>query len=178
MKKEQIMSAVETADLHERMMSYQEDIFRVCLGFSRNAQDAEDLSQEVYLKAFRRIGTVRESGALRAWLLRIARNTCLDHQKRGRLFRLFKRSLSRDGARGNETQQGQTDILERLAKLKEAVRRLPVKQKEVFVLREYGHLSYEELAGTLGLKLGTVMSRLNRARRAVLDFRKEGDYEK
>lgn len=172
------MSAAKTAELRARMMFYQEDIFRVCLGFSRNAQDAEDLSQEVYLKAIRSIRTVRESGALRAWLLRIARNTCLDHQKKGRLFRLFKRSLTRDRARENESQEGQTDIRERLAKLKEAVRRLPVKQKEVFVLREYGHLSYEDLTETLGLKPGTVMSRLNRARRAVLDFMKEGDYEK
>lgn len=172
------MNTGEAADLGEEIMTYQEDVFRVCLGFSRNPQDAEDLSQEVYLKAFRKIGMVRESGALRAWLLRIARNTCLDHQKKGRLFRLFKRSLTRDGVRENETQEGQTDIRERLAKLKEAVRRLPAKQKEVFVLREYGHLSYEDLTETLGLKPGTVMSRLNRARRAVLEFMSEENDER
>jgi RNA polymerase sigma-70 factor (ECF subfamily) len=172
------MRTEETAKLGEEMMTYQEDVFRLCLGFSRNPQDAEDLSQEVYLKAFRRIVTVRESGALRAWLLRIARNTCLDHQKRGRLFRLFKRSVTPDDIRENPTQQEHTDVRERLAKLKEAVRRLPDKQKEVFVLREYGHLSYTELAETLGLRQGTVMSRLNRARRAVRDCMNEGNDEK
>jgi RNA polymerase sigma-70 factor (ECF subfamily) len=175
MTTERTMSTEETADLGEEMMTYQEDIFRICLGFSRNPQDAEDLSQEVYLKAFRKIGTVHEPAALRAWLLRIARNTCLDHQKNGRLFGLFKRRVTPDEARENPVQQGHADLRELLAKLKEAVRRLPGKQREVFVLREYGHLSYAELAETLGLKQGTVMSRLNRARKAVRDRMYEGN---
>ncbi|MGB7294634.1 MAG: RNA polymerase sigma factor, partial [Candidatus Aminicenantales bacterium] len=124
------------------------------------------------------IGTVRESGALRGWLLRIARNTCLDHQKKGRLSRLLKRSIARDNAREDPNQQSCAQTRERLAKLKAAVHRLPGKQREVFVLREYGHLSYGELATTLGVKPGTVMSRLNRARRAVLAFMNEGHNER
>jgi RNA polymerase sigma-70 factor (ECF subfamily) len=178
MTTESVMNTEESAGLHEEMMSYHEDVFRVCLGFSRNPQDAEDLSQEVYLKAFRKIGTVRERSALKAWLLRITRNTCLDHQKRGRLFGLFKKSVARNDVREKAPQEGQTDIREHLARLKKAVRRLPGKQREVFVLREYGHLSYAELAKTLGIKEGTVMSRLNRARRGVLDFMKEARDER
>lgn len=172
------MRPEETVRLDEQLMTYQEDVFRVCLGFSRNPLDAEDLTQEVYLKALRKIGAVRKPGALRAWLLRIARNTCFDHQKKKRLFNLFRRSVSRDEAREKPAQQEHVDARERLLKLKEAVRRLPGKQREVFVLREYGHLSYAELAETMGLKQGTVMSRLNRARKAVLDFIREGDSEK
>jgi RNA polymerase sigma-70 factor, ECF subfamily len=172
------MNSAETAGLGEKMMTYREDVFRICLGFSRNPQDAEDLSQEVYLKALHKIGTVREPGALKTWLLRIARNTCLDQQKRGRLFRLFKRSVTRDEARENATPEGRANIRESLARLKKAVRLLPGKQREVFVLREYGHLSYAELAETLGLRQGTVMSRLNRARRAVLDFMNEDNHER
>jgi RNA polymerase sigma-70 factor, ECF subfamily len=177
MTTKRIMSPEETAGLGEKMMSYREDVFRICLGFSRNPQDAEDLSQEAYLKALRKIGTVRDPGALKPWLLRIARNTCLDHQKKGRLFRLFKRSVSRDDAREKPTREGPPHIQENVARLKEAVRLLPGKQREVFVLREYGHLSYAELAETLGLRQGTVMSRLNRARRAVLDFMNEDNHE-
>jgi RNA polymerase sigma-70 factor (ECF subfamily) len=171
------METEETAKLREDMMTYQEDVFRVCLGFSRNPWDAEDLSQEVYLKAFQKIGSVREPEALRAWLLRIARNTCLDHQKKGRLFRLFRRNVDPVDAREASNQHEDVQTRERLAKLKEAVRRLPDKLREVFVLREYGHLSYAELGKTLGLKQGTVMSRLNRARRAVLVFMREGNDE-
>ncbi len=172
------MRPEETVQLDEELMAYQEDVFRVCLGFSRNPLDAEDLTQEVYLKALRKIGTVRKPGALRAWLLRIARNTCFDHQKKRRLFNLFQRSVSRDAAREKPAQQEYVETREGRLKLKEAVRRLPDKQREVFVLREYGHLSYGELAETLGLNQGTVMSRLNRARKAVLSFIREGDGEK
>lgn len=173
-----MISPEEKTKLGEKMMTYQEDVFRICLGFSRNPSDAEDLSQDVYLKAFRKIGSVREPGALRAWLLRIARNTCLDHQKKSRLFRLFQRRVTPDDARENPPQHEQMDTGERLAKLKEAVRRLPRKQRVVFVFREYGHLSYTEMAETLGLRPGTVMSRLNRARQAVQKWMNEGNDEK
>lgn len=171
------MRMEDAAELGEEIMTYQEDVFRVCLGFSRNPLEAEDLSQDVYLKALRSIGTVRNPSALRVWLLRIARNTCLDHQKKKRLFRLFQRSVTPDDVTENPVELERTHAGERLAKLKEAVRRLPGKQKEVFILREYGHLSYADLAQTLGIKKGTVMSRLNRARRAVLDFMREGNDE-
>jgi RNA polymerase sigma-70 factor, ECF subfamily len=178
MNAEQTMSTKEAADLGKEMMAYQEDVFRICLGFSRNPQDAEDLTQEAYLKALRKIGTVHKPGALKAWLLRIARNTCLDQQKKGRLFGLFKRSVARDAARENPAQEKRANAREGLAKLKEAVRRLPEKQREVFVLREYAHLSYADLAETLSLRQGTVMSRLSRARRAVVDFMNEGNNER
>ncbi len=171
------MRAEETAKLGKDLMIYQEDVFRICLGFSRNPLEAEDLSQEVYLKAFRSMGSIRNPSALRVWLLRIARNTCLDHQKKKRFFRLFQRSMIPDEMRENPVELDRTHAGERLAKLKEAVHRLPRKQKEVFILREYGHLSYADLAHTLGLKKGTVMSRLNRARKAVLDFMRERNDE-
>ena len=67
---------------------------------------------------------------------------------------------------------------ERLAILKNAVEQLPKKQREVFVLWEYGRLSYDELARTVGIKTGTVMSRLNRARRAVANFMNEAGHGK
>lgn len=62
---------------------------------------------------------------------------------------------------------------ERIGLLKTAVRRLPKKMRDVFVFREYGGLAYEEIAVTLGLKKGTVMSRLNRARRRIAAAIKE-----
>lgn len=159
-------------------MAWREDVFRICLGFSRNPSDAEDLSQDVYLKALRKIGTIQTPGAARGWLLRIARNTCLDHQKRARLFRLFKDRVAADEPRVTTAVEVREEPPARLAQLKKAIGRLPRKQREAFVLREYGQLSYEEVAGTLGIKMGTVMSRLNRARRSVADFMREGIHEK
>jgi len=155
-------------------MAFREDVFRICLGFSRNPSDAEDLSQDVYLKALRKIGTIRTPGTARAWLLRIARNTCLDQRKRARLFGLFKLKAAANGSRSSPAPEGPEKAPAGLARLKEAIDRLPGKQREVFVLREYGHMSYEEIAGTLGIKTGTVMSRLSRARSSVADFVREG----
>lgn len=136
--------------------------------------DAEDLSQDVYLKAFRSLGRIHSPYAVKEWLFHVARTTCLDHQKKRRVARLFLRR-ARESAEGLErtTPEVSADTNERLNVLKKAVGRLPKKQREVFVLREYGHLSYQELARMLRIKDGTVMSRLNRARRAVMDMMRE-----
>jgi RNA polymerase sigma-70 factor (ECF subfamily) len=163
------MVTEEESRLFEEMMAYQEDVFRICLGFSRNPSDAEDLSQDVYLKAFQNVGKVRTPYALKEWLFRIARNTCLDHGKKRRVVRFFERTARPDNAVEIRTPEYSADAGERLNSLKKAVSQLPTKQREVFVLREYGHLSYQELARTLGIKEGTVMSRLSRARRAIVD---------
>lgn len=159
----------EEAKLFEDMMSYQEDVFRICLGFSRNPADAEDLSQDVYLKAYQSLKKIRRPYAIKDWLVRVTRNTCLDHQKKRRRAGLFLRRASQASAGPQGTApESPADTNERLSLLKATVGRLPGKQKEIFVLREYGHLSYRDLARTLKIKEGTVMSRLNRARRTVI----------
>jgi RNA polymerase sigma-70 factor (ECF subfamily) len=162
--------------LFANMMTCQEAVFRICLGFSRNASDAEDLSQDVFLKAYRSLGRVRHPYLVKEWLFRIARNACLDHLKRRRhalRLEMTAGSPSID-PRTPETLSA-TD--ERLRSLKTAVARLPRKQREVFVLREYGGLSYEELGRIVGAKTGTIMSRLNRARTAVASYVKEAEHE-
>jgi RNA polymerase sigma-70 factor (ECF subfamily) len=158
--------AEDRSRLFEDLLSHREDVYRICLGFSRNTCDAEELAQEVYLKAYKKMSSLENSGLAKEWLFRITRNTCLDHKKRRRFFRFIE--LGKD----NEPQERETpDTLfgerEQTRILKEIIRALPRKQKEVLILREYGDLSYKELARTLGIKEGTVMSRLNRARRIV-----------
>ncbi len=160
--------------LFEDMMACKEDVFRICLGFSRNASDAEDLSQDVYLKAYQSLGRIHTPYAVREWLFRVARTTCLDHRRRAAVRGLFlRRPPGSDEGLERITPERSAEAGEQLKALKDAVARLPVKLREVFILREYGHLSYQETARTLGIKEGTVMSRLNRARRAVMDRMKE-----
>ncbi len=164
----------EEAKTLEALMGYQEAVFRICLGFCRNPSDAEDLAQDVYLKAFRKIGTIRNPDSHREWLLRVARNVCLDYLKKTRKVRRFpSRDENLEASVTDVILEGPAEEGDRLRKLKQAIARLPRKQKEVLVLREYGHLSYQELAQTLRIKEGTVMSRLNRARRAVVKLMKE-----
>ncbi|MGA2361769.1 MAG: RNA polymerase sigma factor [Candidatus Aminicenantales bacterium] len=168
------MPTKDESTLFEEMMTYREDVFRICLGFSRNPSDAEDLSQDVYLKAYKNVGKIHTPYAVKEWLFRVTRTTCLDHHKKLRIARLFQQRASNpSGGPGPVTPEYSAEDNERLKALKEAVGRLPKKLREVFVLREYGHASYQELARTLGIKEGTVMSRLSRARRAVANSVKE-----
>src|SRR5512143_93512 len=83
------MPTEEEVKLFEDMMSCRETVFRICLGFTRNPPDAEDLCQDIYLKAYGRLGDLRRPSSAREWLFRIARTTCLDRAKRGRLLRSF-----------------------------------------------------------------------------------------
>jgi len=170
------MRGDEDAKLLEDMMTCQEAVFRICLGFSRNASDAEDLSQDVYLKAYRSLQNVRHPYLVKEWLFRIARNTSLDHGKRQRLARELERAAGPRSAVDPKTPETSSMTRERLESLKTAISRLPRKQREVFVLREYGGLSYEELGRVVGAKSGTVMSRLNRARAAVASFVKKAEH--
>jgi RNA polymerase sigma-70 factor (ECF subfamily) len=101
----------------------------------------------------------------------------LDHAKKKRFIRLLEKTTSPDNVVDKRTPESSAVTNERLKLLKKAVSRLPKKQRDVFVLREYGHLSYEELGRVVGAKAGTVMSRLNRARTAVATFVKEAGHE-
>ena len=160
----------------ESLLSHQEDVFRICLGFSRNYAEAEDLTQEIYLKAYRSLGTMKNPGVVKHWLFRIAKNACLDHQK---TLRLRQTLLFRWAAKPTVDEAPDTlSINDLLTRLKAAVRSLPPKLRETFVLREYAHLSYANIALTLGIREGSVMSRLNRARAAVSRRLKEAPDEK
>jgi len=167
----------EKEKVFEEMLSWSENIFLICLGFSKDPQDAEDLTQEAYLKAYQKIGSLRSAASAREWLFRIVRNTCLDHRKKRSRLHLFSLQSIPDSA---EPEAPESKILRggQIRLLKRAVSDLPNKLKEIFVLREYGHLSYQEIAAVLGIPQGTVMSRLNRARQAVAIRLREADHEK
>jgi RNA polymerase sigma-70 factor (ECF subfamily) len=159
-------SADKNVPTFDDIMAHRESVFRICLGFSRNYAEAEDLAQDAYVRAFARLKSLRNPAQTKEWLFRIAKNTCLDRQKRERnRARLIRRWTERARSKNEAPAERPGD--ERLTVLKAAVRTLPKKLGEVFVLREYGRLSYTEIAATLRLKQGTVMSRLNRARKRV-----------
>jgi RNA polymerase sigma-70 factor (ECF subfamily) len=154
------------------LLAHRESVFRICLGFARDYAEAEDLSQDVYLRAYRNIGMLKNPSVSKEWLFRIAKNACLDRNKKTRVRAQLLRRWAEAANPGNDPEPASAAD-DRLARLKTAVRRLPRRLRSVLILRLYGHLSYDEIAAALGLAKGTVMSRLNRARARLAETLEE-----
>lgn len=140
---------------------------RLARWLMRNEHDADDVVQEASLRAFRYFRTF-VGGDSRAWFLTIVRHTCSDWQRR-RLASLTDPFDEEDhlGVRSDSDPEVlllQADDATRLAR---AMRNLPDRLHQVLTLREFHGLSYRELAEAIGTPIGTVMSRLSRAREAL-----------
>jgi RNA polymerase sigma-70 factor (ECF subfamily) len=134
----------------------------------RDDTDAQDVVQETYLRAFRFFGGFR-GGDGRAWLLSIVRNTCYTWLQQNRSPQLSS-SIEDDAVEmPSGAPDPETALLQQLdaARLRQAVEELPIEFREVLILREMEGLSYREIAELAGLPMGTVMSRLARARRRL-----------
>ena len=134
----------------------------------RNPQDAQDAVQESYLRAFRFFDGYR-GGDGKAWLLAVVRNTCRSwHRRQNRDSGMvpFDEIEHSAGGNGGSQEQGMVDQ-ERMGVLRTCIETLPVEFREVLVMRELEEMSYQEIAEATGLALGTVMSRLSRARKRL-----------
>ena len=145
----------------ELVLRYQKRIYNKAYSFTHNVEEARDLSQEIFLKAFKAIHRFRGNSAFYTWLYQIARNAGIDYtRKRNRrkliLFgdmTLISR-LSREKSQTQPIHQVERDELN--DQIKKAINKLSPRQKQVFVLRHYEGLSLKEIAETLGLKIGSV----------------------
>ncbi len=162
-------------DAYESLVRrYQQRVYAVCRRLTGAHQSADDLAQETFIKAYFALARFDAQWPLYPWLRKIAVNSGLNYLKsRGR-----ERPLE-DGSAGGRRMPSapkgddpaeQMERAEFQAKLDGAVESLPADQKSVFVLRFHESLSYEEISETLGLPLGTVMSRLNRARQKLKEL--------
>lgn len=158
------------------LLAFRDKVFCLCLGFVGNASDARDLTQDTYTKVLVHYSRVRPENP-QAWIMRIARNTCLD-QIRRKKARGPLHPVSDFSAVDLRTPEINASQAEEISVVRKAIASLPRHQREVLVMREYGELSYQEIAIVLRITSGTVMSRLNRARQAVLRFYREEHHGK
>ena len=158
--------------------AYEKNVYNLALRMTGNAQDAEDMAQEAFLKAYNSLDSFRGESKFSVWLYRIVSNLCLDFLRRQK--RLPASSLSVEDDEGEETQldipdvsQSPEELLERRL-TREAVRQglaqLPAEQRQILLLREIQGLSYEEIGQALSLEPGTVKSRIFRARKRLCAF--------
>jgi RNA polymerase sigma factor (sigma-70 family) len=154
---------------------YQRLVYNLALRMLGNAEAAEDASQDTFLSAYKAIGNFR-GGSFKAWVLRIAANSCHDKQRvalRHRVVSLDTLLLEPDKLpQANNDESPEDYALRReLGKfLSEGLTHLPEDQRLVVVLSDVQGLSYEEVAQVAGCSLGTVKSRLNRGRTRLRDF--------
>jgi RNA polymerase sigma-70 factor (ECF subfamily) len=162
-------ACAELVGIHQRM------VFGLALHLLGDRDEALDLSQEVFLRVFRTIATFRGQSALRTWIYRIVVNQARNRQRWWRRrHRAEQVSLDEHVQLFGEMESTRDALPDRLLASKEtaahiwqAMSRLPFDQRTALILREVDGLRYEEIAFSLGVAVGTVKSRLTRARQAL-----------
>jgi RNA polymerase sigma-70 factor, ECF subfamily len=160
----------------ELVAEHQRMVFHLALHLLGDHDEALDLSQEVFLNVFRTIGRFRGQSALRTWIYRIVINQARNRQRwwrrrhRSEQVSLEERLETR-GELPAASELAEPDRMfgrkELATRIWDALGRLPFDQRTVMVLREIDGLSYDEIAFSLGVAVGTVKSRLTRAREAL-----------
>ena len=158
------------------VIAHRDRVFNLCYRLLGDYQEANDSAQETFLKAYRSIHRFRFESAFSTWLYRIALNTCKNRLKSSE-YRQRKRmvSIQNPGRTGNDatfseihdngnSPGNQVERKEKMRRVQEAINALPQDQKMVVTLRDIQGFSYDEIADMTGLNLGTVKSKLSRAR--------------
>lgn len=168
-------TAGDEAACAELVAAHQRMVYGLALTLLGNRDDALDLSQEVFLRVFRTLSRFRGQSALRTWIYRIVVNQARNRQRWWRRRRRAEQiSLDEYLQKFGEMEARNETLPDRLlasketaARIWQALDRLPFDQRTALILREVEGLRYEEIAYSLDVALGTVKSRLTRARQAV-----------
>lgn len=144
--------------------SYQRRVYTVIYRFVRNHNDADDLAQEAFIRAYNAMDRFDLRYPFGPWMYRIAINLTLNHLKKRRI-KVVDSDLERHSSGNNPVSSLKQD--ETRKKVHTAIARLPIKLRQVLVLRVYEDWPYSQIAEVLELPIGTVMSRLSRAREVL-----------
>lgn len=162
---------------------YRRKVFNVAYKFVGSHEEAEDLTQDIFLKVFKSLRTFDRRANFQTWLISVSRNLCIDHYRSVRQERLaIDRSVDPAEITPASTDPGPAAIFEhqdRVALLRRALAELPESLRTAVLMRDIQELSYQEIAEQLKLPTGTVKSRINRGRtelaRQIRKIRSEED---
>jgi RNA polymerase sigma-70 factor (ECF subfamily) len=163
---------------------YERAVYSICLRMIRNRDEAADLAQESFVKVFSMLDRYNPSYAFSSWLFKITSNLCIDHLRKRRI-ETFAMDEPIDGEKGEIQRQYQAPDLdpeqeyirkEKMQRLVEAIENLPPHYRIMLVLRHQENLSYEQIAESLDIPLGTVKARIHRAREMLKASLKGKDF--
>jgi RNA polymerase sigma-70 factor (ECF subfamily) len=174
-----LIQKCKNGDIHSFELlieSYQSKVFNIAYRMLGNAEDASDVAQEVFLKIFKSISTFKEEASLSTWIYRIATNVCLDEIRKRKKENIISMNSTIQLEDGELNIQMETtdprpdEILEEKElrdEVKDAIGCLKDEHKIVIILRDINGFSYEDISNILNCPLGTIKSRINRARNSL-----------
>lgn len=170
----------DPAAFEQLVTPHEQTIWRVCWHYTRHQQDAQDCMQEAMLKAWRAIGSYRGDCALETWLYHIAATVCVDFlRKRKRLPETESaEEMAENGLQpvdASPTPDAAALNAESSEQLREAIDSLPGDMRTALILYALEGRQYDEIAAITGTSIGTVKSRLNRARQKIAKFLADGN---
>jgi RNA polymerase sigma-70 factor, ECF subfamily len=166
----------DAAAFEQLISIYDKKVYNLAYRMCGDREDASDLAQEALVRAYKAIGRFREQAQFSTWLYRIVVNVCLDHQRSRKRHPTVSLDEPLAGEDGDIPRQLTADTLDPEAEYQQletqrevqrAIGRLNDDHRIVVIMRDIQGLPYEDIAAALGVALGTVKSRLNRARRAL-----------
>ncbi len=158
------------------LLRHRQRILGICYRMLGDKIEAEEAAQDSFVKIYFHLKSFDQSRDFSAWAASVSMNECRDrlrrHTRRGRVFREINEL---DASQESKIESSSDDSNQRLADVETAIERLPDKLKEVLVLKAYGNYGYEEISQILKIKIGTVMSRLFRARQRLTELINRGN---
>lgn len=178
MEEKELISKAKRGDqdaFGQLVLAHQNKVYSLCVHLLGSREEAEDMAQEAFLKAWRSLDSFLGESSFSTWMHRLTTNLCLDHlRKQARRQNISVAASLDDEETAIPEPAGQTgdphEALERGERrraLAKGLRELPEHYRRPLVMREVGGMSYQEIAAALELDLGTVKSRIARAREAL-----------
>lgn len=160
------------------VIAYERKVYATAYRFMGNESDAMDMSQEVFIRVFRFLDKFNEESSFSTWLYRISVNVCKDGLKKrsGRNELPLEIPDDEDGTYVNEVKDCRYDPVEVFEQIelkreiRDGIESLPCNYKEIIIMRDICGLTYEEISESLSLEIGTVKSRISRAREKLRKY--------
>lgn len=176
-----LLSKIQAGDLdafNTLVEKYQKKVFNIAYNYMGNTEDASEIAQEAFLRAYTSLKGFRNESSFKTWLYNITANVCKDELRKRKKFNMVSfdspvmyndQELKKEYKADSFTPEECYEIKENQETVRKIISMLPEDYKIILILRELKELSYDEISETLDCSLGTVKSRLSRARKMFKD---------